>query len=342
MEEKILTEQELETVTETLANAAKENKDTQAIRAVVDSEEESILDEVDQMPLELDESEETLVQYGGISSEDVSIILDIKARMDAGEKFSVFNAMPESFKTKIKEEAYKMGMLGNKQFLNLMARSAIDTLISEANLDKEFQAFQNEMAKLTNIPSMTDAYLDSLRDTMEEKLLANAEQKKAEGDMEKYAEITAVSNAFTEAYSFRKQVNYLVSTSNILNVLAKHIHKPDKLKRLMEDFDFTLSKSKLKTKQTMKEAYEAMLSLNLDTETDYKELCSHFMVITCLVCRNMKYDNIVDMTFMYYTLTILNALKYTNNSFGLSKEVLENIKGFDEQVSIHFKKETEV
>ena len=342
MEEKILTEQELETVAETLADAAKENKDTQAIRAVVDPEEESILDEVDQMPLELDESEETLVQYGGISSEDVSIILNIKARMDAGEKFSVFNAMPESFKTKIKEEAYKMGMLGNKQFLNLMARSAIDTLISEANLDKEFQAFQYEMAKLTNIPSMTDAYLDNLRDMMEEKLMVNAEQKKAEGDMEKYNEITEVSNAFTEAYAFHKQVSYLVTTPNILNVLAKHLHKPDKLKRLMEDFDFTLSKSKLKTKQTMKEAYEAMLSLNLDTETDYKELCSHFMVITCLVCRNMKYDNIVDMTFMYYTLTILNALKYTNNSFGVSKEVLENIRGFEEQFRIVEKMETEV
>lgn len=346
MEEKILTEQELETVTETLSEAAKNNKDTQAIRAIVNPED-SVLPELDidsAEAVKLDESVETLTKYSDSSSEDIITILDIKNRLAKGEKFNIFNAMPESFKQVIDHEARKMGMYGNKKFLNIMAKSIIDTLIAEANIDKEYELLQNEMSKLANIPSVADAYLENLREMMEEKLMVKAKEKREQGDSEGADRIEKVSSEFTESYSFHQQVNHLVNTKNIIGTLAKYYRKEKKFIQLMEDFDFTLSKSALKTKSTMKDAYESLLNLKLDIskELEYDYFCKSFIAITCLICRNKDYNNIADVTFMYYTITILCALKYTQNSIGLTEDIITNLKSFAEQLEIVYKKETEV
>ena len=348
MDEKILTEQELETVTEVLATEAANSKDTQAIRAIV--EPESVLPELDTEDLpevELEKTVDIITEYGddvdGMSISDIQAILDIKRRLDANEKFSVFNALPEAFKTKIKEEAIKMGMVGNRQFLNIMAREAVNTLIAEANINKEFEAFQSELTKLTNLPTLNDAYIDNLRDMMENKLTEKALAKKDEGDEEAYKQILDVSCAFSEAYTSHKQVDYIWTQPNIVNTLLKHYNKPDRLKRLMEDFDYTLSKSQLKPKTSIKEMYETLLSLKIETtNVKYEELCAHFVTTTCLYCRNMKPDNIVDVTFMYYTMTLFSALRYTQNTIGFSAEIIKNFLDFDEQLAMLFKKETEV
>lgn len=336
MEEKILTEEELNTVVEVLTDAAEENKDTQAIRAITNPEEDS-------EPIVLDESVETLSKYSNSTSEDIITILNIKNRLAQGEKFNIFNALPEAFRNAVLEEARKMGMVGNKKFLNILAREAIKSLIAEANIEKEFQLLQNEMQKLSNIPSINDAYLENLREMMETKLLAEADKKLAEGDAAKAEDIRNVSEAFTKSYTYKDQLTYLTITDNIISTIAKYYNKEKKFKLLMEDFDFTLGKSAIKTKNMMKDAYETLISLKLDVgNLDYRYFCTSFITITCLLCRNKDYTNPVDVTFMYYTLTILCSLKYTQNNIGLAEEVIKHLIHFGAILNDVYKKETEV
>lgn len=289
----------------------------------------------------IDESVETINKFKNdenLPLEEVSKILEINNRIKKNEKFSVYNELPPYFKSKLRIEAGKLGIPAtDHRTLNMMARSAIQTLISEANIDKGFDELQEELKKVTNIPNVPDIYMENLRTAMESSMLKNAEKYK-ETKPELYEKLKKVSGEFTSAYMLDKQYNYIKENNSKLTKFIK-MSRPERLSRLCDDFDYILDKSEFKH-ESVRTLLSSLTSLNILT----KEQVEYYIILLCLICRNMHHDNIYEVTFMYYSVRLVNNLQYISkvNATEFSSLFISNIKQLCKTITDSIDKQLEV
>lgn len=327
---------------------AETKEDLEKIKPLDESEEKTDLEkEIEKDKLEgkiveekLDESEETINKFkndANLPLEEVSAILEINKRLKNKEKFSVYNALPPYFKNKIKLESAKLGINPNDHhIMNMMARSAIETLISEANIDKGFKELQDELSKVTNIPNIPDLYAENLKEMMENKLMESSEFYK-ESKPELSEKLKKISAEFTSAYMLDKQYKYIEENKSKLTKFMKY-SKQDRFNRLCDDFDFIMDKSNFKH-GSVKSIYGALDFINMtDTEIRY------YIILLCLICRNMDYNDIYNVTFMYYSVRLIENLRYIglNKATDFSRLIVSNIKQLNKLIDETITKQLEV
>lgn len=135
-----------------------------------------------------------------ISDNDAMALVDILRRYKAGEKFSVFNALPESVKIQIRKSASETGESPRHAILEFFAKNLINDIISDAFMSTEINNFQEELdtyAKAAgNVTGViVDSYTDEVKEKFETGLLKTAD-KIQESNPEKADELRDIAKYF--------------------------------------------------------------------------------------------------------------------------------------------------
>lgn len=142
-----------------------------------------------------------------ISDNEAMVLIDIMKRYKAGEKFSVYDALPHLIKIQIHQIAKEQnGQLPRHAVLEFLAKNLINEIISDAFLSTEIQNFQEELNTYANAAgNFTGVVIDSYTDEVKEKFETNlleAADKIQESNPEKAEELREIAKYFSYTHTF--------------------------------------------------------------------------------------------------------------------------------------------
>lgn len=250
----------------------------------------------------------------GISEEDAIVLTKLITRRLNNEKFSIYKELPNSIKNMVR------AMCGSNNINQLQACSEIvlDQFISELKIEQEFIDFQETLKKEMDIPNLVDMYGEYLKESMEIKLIEKANQIQ-ETDPEKAKVLLEISAAYTDSYTFRRQLEAFANNVKECRRLDKELKKYD---RYCTEFNYKYKNSKFKINDikliahSLDRAFKGEVSVS-----NIKKL----VVLFCRITRNMNPDNVVEHSYMYYTIKNILALDYMKIDSEAYKNIVEQL-----------------
>lgn len=251
----------------------------------------------------------------GLSEEDTLALTNVIMRKMKGEKFSIYKELPQSVKNIVR------AMCGSNNITQLQACSeiVIDQFIGELKIEQEFIDFQDTLKKEMNIPDLMDMYGDYLKESMEVKLLEKAEELESTSP-EKAQTLREISAAYSDSYTFARQLKVFYNNEKECRRLDKELKKYD---RYCTDFNYKYKNSKFKINDIK------LLAHTLDRLfKDEVSIVSikKFVILLCRITRNMDSSNVVDHSFMYYSVKNILSLDYIDINSELYITLKNNIK----------------
>lgn len=188
-----------------------------------------------------DITEALMNQYDNVSFNDATQLISVMNRYKAGEKFNVFDALPNSLKAAIMKEAASVG--ANRSTINFFAKSFINDLVNNTYLDKEIHDFNEELKEalepMNNIAgTLMDEYSDEVYDKFTTQLEAKAKEIKDE-DPEKAAQLLRISTNFNESLSLVKIIDVISRTPSNINKAYKMAR--DNWNRVLDSYNEAIS-----------------------------------------------------------------------------------------------------
>lgn len=211
-----------------------------------DKSDMSIEDFNDVPATELNVSDEDITkalmnQYDNVSFNDATQLISVMNRYKAGEKFNVFDALPNSLKAAIMKEAASVG--ANRSTINFFAKSFINDLVNNTYLDKEIHDFNEELKEalepMNNIAgTLMDEYSDEVYDKFTTQLEAKAKEIKDE-DPERAAQLIRISTNFNESLSLVRIIDTISITPSNINKAYKMAR--DNWNRVLNSYNEAIS-----------------------------------------------------------------------------------------------------
>ena len=275
------------------ASSRSENDVT--ISDIVDGKDEDILNDVTIK----EETYSKLNEYG-LTNEETEQFTSVILRRLQGEKFSIYKELPMKIKNMVR------GMCGSNNINQLQACSEIvvDQFISELKIEQEFVDFQDSLKKEIGGLDMMNIYDEYLKETMEDKLIAKANELEAT-EPEKAKTLREISEAYKDSYEFTTMIKALEENWKEARRLDKEIKKYD---RYCTEFNYKYKDSKFKINDIKLVAHS--LDRAMKDYSVYMSDIKKFVVLFCRITRNMRPDNIVEHSYMYYTIKNILALDY--------------------------------
>lgn len=264
-----------------------------------------------------DEQKEALKDYG-FSNDDALKFFNLVNRYKSGEKFSIYNEMPESMKQMVRNLCAEVGL--NRVAIQTAAKDVLEYFINSMNIEQEIMDLNTAIKKELNIPNMMEMYADHLKEKMEVDLMRIAESTEKDNP-EKAELLKSIVQAFKDSYTLSRQKE-LLKDEILLRKLNKWIKKYD---RYCMEFNFKNKDTKVKIKDI------SMIAPVLDRvlskeEYNYDDI-RKYVVLLCEICKNMRPDKMAEHTFMYYSIQHIVALDYVDiEKSQFNKELLNNIK----------------
>lgn len=268
-----------------------------------------------------------------LSEEEVYEIYNLVMRYQSGEKFNIYNEMPKFMKKEVDNMFIASGRSMTKKEIS---KFVMDNLIHEIKLDQAFidlnETIRNELA----LPSMTEMYSEFMKETFEKSLIEVSEKIK-DKDPEKAKLLRDVSEVYSKTYTFEELIEGLNNRK-----VRQFIKDTSKYKKLCNSFNGKYIDSRFKItnidvcRQTL---------MNCAPEIG-EEYIKKFIMLICKVCERKDPNDILDHTFMYYTVQNIRLLEHdqfegdvlTDKRSDMYNMVIENIKKVVEEIK---KKENE-
>lgn len=277
---------------------------------IIDGTDEDLLDSVTIK----DETYDKLNEMG-ISEEDAILLTKLITRRLNKEKFSIYKELPNSIKNMVRS------MCGSNNINQLQACSEIvlDQFISELKIEQEFIDFQETLKKEMDIPNLVDMYGEYLRESMEVKLIEKANQIQ-ETDPEKAKILLEISAAYSDSYTFARQLKAFANNDKECRRLDKEIKKYD---RYCTEFNYKYKDTKFKindiklVEPTLRRVFE---------DSIYNSYIKEFIILFCRICRNLDANNVVEHSFMYYTIKNILSLDYLDIHSDMYSTIKNNIE----------------
>lgn len=263
----------------------------------------------------------------GMSEEDTLTLTNVIMRKMKGEKFSIYKELPQSIKNMVRS------MCGSNNITQLQACSeiVIDQFIGELKIEQEFIDFQDTLKKEMNIPDLMDMYGDYLKESMEVKLLEKADELESV-EPEKAQTLREISAAYSDSYTLTRQLKAFYNDEKECRRLDKELKKYD---RYCTDFNYKYKNSKFKINDIKLVAHT--LDRLFKDEVSIASI-KKFVILLCRITRNMDSNNVVEHSFMYYSVKNILSLDYIDINSELYITLKNNIK---EVIDLIEKKEVE-
>lgn len=273
--------------------------DSEQIKSEVEIDEKSVIDSVKSI-------------FPNFEITDFKAFMDVLNRYRKGEKFSYYNALPQSMKNQVDliMGDTHIGYISNKEARNYIIQSLFDQIINDNYTNRMFvdieNSFQNSFQELydTTKGQFSD-YNNNFRDFMENKLQDEAEKIK-DTDPEKSLVYQNISNAFVSSYTFDDMYDLYINTGKLK---VKPI-MVDKFKRTCDEWLLKYKDHKMII-NNIYDLYPALQKIFSDysfNDKTYKKFICIFMNYT----KNMKPDNVTEHVFMYYFIKNILGIVYCN------------------------------
>ena len=290
------------------ASSKKENDVT--ISDIVDGTDEDILDSITIK----EETYSKLNEYG-LTNQETEQFTSVILRRLQGEKFSIYKELPMKIKNIVRS------MCGSNNINQLQACSEIvvDQFISELKIEQEFVDFQDSLKKEIGGLDMMNMYDEYLKETMEYKLVEKANELEAT-DPERAKTLREVTKAFKDSYEFTTMRKALTENWKEARRLDKEIKKYD---RYCTEFNYKYKDSRFKINDITLVAHSLDRAMK-DYSVSILDI-KKFVILFCRITRNMRPDNIVEHSYMYYTVKNILSLDYMKIDSEAYINTVENV-----------------
>ena len=245
-------------------------------------------------------------------------LLDLMLRIKKGEHITnLYAKLPDELKVGI-DKMYNSDCGATK---NQLAEIILHEFMSESALEKEIIDFQTAMQNTLNIPDILDMYTEHIKDVMEVKTLESANRLEEGGEVDKANLLRKVSATFTDSYTYKSLLEFLVSNRKARNRITKDL--PD-YNTFCYNFNNMNSKSRFAINDVSQVApvLERVIDDTSITPNDIKK----FVILFCKQCDNYNPDGVVEAAYMYYFIKNIVTLDYIEElKTDFSKEIRSNI-----------------
>lgn len=256
----------------------------------------------------------------GLSEDDAMVLYTLIIKYKNGEKFNIYKELPNS----VREMVHSIAMSKNPKVLTDVSKGILEFFSNQLNIEQEFIDLQDSIKRELNMPGMVDMYAEHLVKSMEDDLLAKADSIESTHP-DKANELRRISNTFTRTYRFDTLHLELDSNPKIVKKINKDIKKFNKHCR---EFNFKYQNSKFKINSvTLLEG--TIIRQTGCTEDEAKK----FILLFTNICRDMKSDNLIEHTFMYYTIKNILAIDHIEKDNEFKDKIIKGIKEVIEKIN---------
>lgn len=258
--------------------------------------------------------------------EEALQLFEVINRIRAGEKFSVYNALPQSIKNIV--DNMNSGSIAMR---NEIAKDLMKTFIEGIESEKELvdfnDAFQKEVQE--TVGDLSELYSSVLEDRCGklEEVIKELEGKGKNEEAKTYKELLI---AFNDSHSLVRQLDALDNMSGIRKALRRAT-KPGYLDKAIQYFNYkyTLRKNKkliIKDISNIPMILLRVLNKSGQDRTFTMDDVYQYVMLLCEVCKNYSPDNPVEHQFMYYSVNNIIALDFVEmEKSEFNKELIQNI-----------------
>ena len=332
----------LEEITEQLTNTLDVISDPNELVGALESHiEETVEEESEPMSIEefndvpatnIDLSDDKITkalmeQYEDVDARDAAQLITVMNRYKSGEKFNVFDALPDSLKNIINKEAMAVG--ADRSTINFFAKSFINDLVNNTFLEQEIQDFNKDlaevMAPMGNIAgTMMDEYNDEVYDKFTTDLIAKSELLRYadEPNVEKADQLVRIANNFTEAVKMTRLIKLVKEKPSFINRYYKNSR--DNWNKIVADFDVKASTVSPRPRDLMS-CYNGLISAGCE---DYVA-----RTITALaadsVINAINDGSLEEHVYGYYLTNSLMTLGITANTSRIVADIKDAVNELD-------------
>jgi hypothetical protein len=264
----------------------------------------------------------------GISDNDAMALIDIMRRYKAGEKFSVFNALPESIKIQIRKSASETGEAPRHAILEFFAKNLINDIISDAFMSTEINNFQEELntyAKAAgNVTGViVDSYTDEVKEKFETGLLETAD-KIQEANPEKAEELREIAKYFRYTHTLELVKKHIENGGD--TYLNRCYKKSRKIKQYTASFNayYEGTVPKIRDIETLAIPFRQLM---VDEET-----AETLIVMLGDTCYEQPKGSLVGNIYAFYLLTGIMNIAMSADTSDTIREIRNNIAVIVSQV----------
>lgn len=256
------------------------------------------------------------------NTHEMNELIKIAKRYQAKENFSVFEALPNTIRASITKELAENGV-NNKNARKLFAENLITEILNSIAIDK-YQVEFNKAMKDTfsdDIPEISDSVYKDI-ETRKEKMYKVAVELREKGYEEKANTFEQIGDMVEESFKYEKFKEAIKNHSIKIRKIDL-----EKYNRVFKEFNYKYEKSVYSI--TTVEAIPSILGRVLPYDYSNEDIIK-FVVAFCKYCTNMKPENPVEHTFMYYfiySIVILDLKSSDDNEdhSSFKTNLIENI-----------------
>lgn len=309
--------------------AESKNEDT-------DDEEMSIEEFNDVPATELSVPDEVLTsalmeKYDNVDTQDALKLIEVMNRYKSGEKFNVFEALPDSLKQAISTEAMSVG--ADKATINFFAKSFINDLVNNTYLDKEIKDFNKELKEvLAPMNNIAGTIMDEYSDEVYHKFTDNLEDKANEiqdTDPDKADELRKVSKAFNDAITLSRVHDAVDKTPSIINKAYKEAR--DSWNKFCDNYNKKISLVNPSPRPIS--YYEAGLASS-GVFTGYPDgyLRTVIVLVANSVSNAIDENTLTEHVYAYYASNAMYTIAFTANNSEVNTIVTNTLNSIAEKV----------
>ena len=257
----------------------------------------------------------------GISDNDAMVLIDILRRYKAGEKFSVFNALPETIKIQIRKSASETGEAPRHAILEFFAKNLINDIISDAFMSTEINNFQEELntyAKAAgNVTGViVDSYTDEVKEKFETGLLETAD-KIQESNPEKAEELREIAKYFRYTHTLELVKKHIENGGD--TYLNRCYKKSRKIKQYTASFNayYEGTVPKIRDIETLAIPFRQLM---VDEET-----AETLIVMLGDTCYEQPKGSLIGNIYAFYLLTGVMNIAMSADTSDTIREIRNNI-----------------
>lgn len=270
-------------------------------------------------------------KYDNVDTQDALKLIEVMNRYKSGEKFNVFEALPDSLKQAIAKEAMSVG--ADKATINFFAKSFINDLVNNTYLDEEIKDFNKELKEvLAPMNNIAGTIMDEYSDEVYHKFTNNLEDKANEiqdTDPDKANELREVSKAFNDAISLKRVCDIIEKTPSLINKAYKNAR--DNWTSFHNEYDKKVSLVSPSPRTI--QYYETGL-YNTKFSKDYSPeyMRTIIVLVANTVLRAVEENTLAEHVYAYYASNAMYTIAFTANNSEVNNIVMNALNSIFEKV----------
>lgn len=270
-------------------------------------------------------------KYDNVDAQDALKLIEVMNRYKSGEKFNVFEALPDSLKQAISAEAMSVG--ADKATINFFAKSFINDLVNNTYLDKEIQDFNEELKEvLAPMNNIAGTIMDEYSDEVYHKFTNNLEEKANEiqdSDPDKANELREVSKAFNDAISLKRVCDMIEKTPSIINKAYKNAR--DNWTRFCNEYNEKVSLVS-PSPRTIQYYETGLFNTNFSKDYSLAYMRTVIVLVANTVLKAIEENTLTEHVYAYYASNSMYTIAFTANNSEVNTIVMNALKSIFEKV----------